>query len=138
MRAALDAGITHFDTTAGRPQQLRNEEMIGKVLAERPRESFVFGPKIHLPRDPQSGLYGKAATESEFLKIVDASLRRLRMDYVDILYHHDVSRKESALYEPVLKAMDKAKRQGENPVPRPDHAYERGGSGPGGRRIGLL
>lgn len=112
MRAALDAGITHFDTTAGRPQQLRNEGMMGRVLAGRPRESFVFGPKIHLPRDLKSGLYGKAATEAEFLKIVDESLKRLRMDYVDILYHHDVSRKESALHEPVMKAMEKAKKQG--------------------------
>jgi predicted aldo/keto reductase-like oxidoreductase len=112
MRAALDAGITHFDTTAGRPQQLRNEEMIGKVLSGRPRESFVFGPKIHLPRNLKTGFYGKEATEGEFLKIFDASLKRLRMDYVDILYHHDVSRKESALYEPIMKAMDKAKRQG--------------------------
>lgn len=34
------------------------------------------------------------------------------MDYVDILYHHDVSRRESALYEPVMKAMEKAKKAG--------------------------
>jgi len=31
MQAALDAGITHFDSTAAQPQQMRNEEMIGKV-----------------------------------------------------------------------------------------------------------
>jgi predicted aldo/keto reductase-like oxidoreductase len=112
MRAAIDAGITHFDTTAGHPQQLRNEEMIGEVLKGRPRESFIFGPKIHLPRNQITGLYEKGATEGEFLKKLEASLKRLKMDYVDILYHHDVSRKESALYEPVMKAMDKAKKEG--------------------------
>lgn len=112
LRAALDAGITHFDTTAGLPQQLRNEVIIGEVLKGRPRDSFVFGPKIHLPRNRTSGLYEKEATEEEFLRKLDASLKRLKMDYVDILYHHDVSRKESALYEPVMKAMDKAKRAG--------------------------
>jgi len=112
MRAALDAGITHFDTTAGLPQQLRNEEMIGKVLKGRPRESYIFGPKIHLPRNQITGLYGKGATEEEFLKKLDASLKRLKMDYVDILYHHAVSRRESAIYEPVINAMDKAKRAG--------------------------
>jgi hypothetical protein len=32
MQAALDAGITHFDSTAAQPQQMRNEEMIGEVL----------------------------------------------------------------------------------------------------------
>jgi predicted aldo/keto reductase-like oxidoreductase len=112
MRAALDAGITHFDTTASLPQQLRNEIMIGEVLRGRPRESFIFGPKIHLHRNPVTGLYDKEATEEEFLKKLDASLKRLKMDYVDILYHHDVWRKESALYEPVMKAMEKAKRDG--------------------------
>jgi len=112
MRAALDAGISHFDTTAAHPQQERNETMIGEVLKGRPRESFIFGPKIHLPRNQITGLYEKGATEEEFLKKLDASLKRLRMDYVDILYHHDVSRKESALHEPVMNAMDKAKRAG--------------------------
>jgi predicted aldo/keto reductase-like oxidoreductase len=112
MRAALDAGITHFDTTAGLPQQSHNEVMIGEVLKGHPRESFIFGPKIHLPRNQTTGLYEKGATAEEFLKKLDASLKRLRMDYVDILYHHDVWRRESAFHEPVMKAMDKAKREG--------------------------
>lgn len=112
MRAALDAGITHFDTTAGQPQQVRNEIMIGEVTRGRPRDSFVFGPKIHLPQNQTTGLYEKGATEQEFLKKLDASLKRLKIDYVDIVYHHAVSRRESALYEPIMKAMDKAKKQG--------------------------
>jgi predicted aldo/keto reductase-like oxidoreductase len=112
MRAALDAGITHFDTTAAHPQQGHNEVMIGEVLKGRPRESFVFGPKIHLPRNQITGLYESRATEEEFSKRLDASLRRLKMDYVDVLYHHDVWKKESALHEPVMKAMDKARRAG--------------------------
>ena len=112
MRAAIDAGVTHFDTTAMLPQQLRNEEMIGKALSGRPRESFIFGPKIHLPRNQGTGLYDKRATEEQFFKKLDASLKRLKMDYVDILYHHDVSRKETGLYEPIMKAMEKAKKQG--------------------------
>ncbi len=112
MQAALDAGIMHFDTTAGHPQQERNEAMIGQVLKGRPRGSFVFGPKIHLPRNQTTGLYDKGATEQEFIKILDASLKRLNLDYVDILYHHDVRRKESAVHEPVMNAMDKAKRAG--------------------------
>ena len=112
MRAALDAGIIHFDTTAVFPQQRLNEEMIGEVLKGRPRESFIFGPKIHLPRNQITSLYEKGATEEEFLKKLDASLQRLKMDYVDILYHHAVSRKESALYEPIMRAMEKAKKAG--------------------------
>jgi predicted aldo/keto reductase-like oxidoreductase len=112
MRAAIDAGITHFDTTADPLQQEHNEAMIGEVLRGRPRESFVFGPKIHLPRNLTTGLYERRATEEEFTRKLDASLKRLKMEYVDVLYHHDVWKKESALHEPVMKAMDKAKRAG--------------------------
>ena len=112
MRAALDAGITHFDSTAGQPQQIRNEEMIGEVLRDVPRESVVFGTKIHLPQNYNTGLYTKAATEDEFLKKLDTALKRLKMDYVDIVYHHMVSRRESAFHEPAMKAMEKAKKAG--------------------------
>ncbi len=112
MRAALDAGITHFDSTAGQPQQMRNEEMIGEVLKGRPRDSFVFGTKVHLPQNYTTGIYTKAATEDEFLKKLDMALKRLKMDYVDIVYHHMVSRRESAFHEPAMKAMEKAKKAG--------------------------
>jgi uncharacterized protein len=112
IKAALDAGITHFDSTAGQPQQIRNEEVIGDVLKGWPRESVIYGTKIHLPRDYKTGLYEKTATEKEFTEYLDAALKRLQMDYVDILYHHMVSRRESAFYEPVMKAMDKAKKAG--------------------------
>jgi predicted aldo/keto reductase-like oxidoreductase len=112
MRAALDAGITHFDSTAAQPQQMRNEEMIGEVLKGVPRESVVFGTKIHLSQDYKTGLYTKEATEDQFLKKLDAALIRLKMDYVDIVYHHMVSRRESAFHEPAMNAMEKAKKAG--------------------------
>ncbi len=112
IQAALDAGITHFDSTAGQPQQIHNEEMIGEVLKGVPRESVVFGTKIHLPQDYKTGLYTKAATEDEFLMQLDKALKRLKMDYVDIVYHHMVSRRESAFHEPAMKAMEKAKKAG--------------------------
>ena len=112
IKAALDAGITHFDSTAAQPQQIRNEEMIGEVLKGWPRESFIYGTKIHLPQDYKTGLYEKTATENKFTEYLDAALKRLQMDYVDILYHHMVSRRESAFYEPVMKAMEKAKKAG--------------------------
>jgi len=112
IEAALDAGITHFDSTAAQPQQARNEEMLGQVLKGRSRESFIYGTKIHLPQDNKTGLYMNTATEKEFTSKLDAALKSLQLDYVDILYHHMVSRRESAFYEPVMKAMEKAKKAG--------------------------
>lgn len=112
IKAAIDAGVNHFDSTAAQPQQMRNEEMIGNVLKGRARESFIYGTKIHLPQDYKTGLYEKTATEEEFTRMLDAALKNLQMNYVDIVYHHSVSRRESAFYEPVMNAMEKAKKAG--------------------------
>jgi predicted aldo/keto reductase-like oxidoreductase len=111
IRAALDSGILLLDT-AHSYMQGRNEEVIGSVIKGRPRDSYLIGSKVNLPRDHKTGRYAEGATEEEFLKKLDLSLQRLGIDYVDILYHHSVSLRESAFYEPALNAMTKAKKAG--------------------------
>jgi len=111
IRAALDGGIVLLDTAHGYMGG-RNEETIGSVIKGRPRDSFMIGSKVSLPKDRSTGLYLEGATTEEFLKKLDISLKRLGVDHVEILYHHGVSNKESVAYEPVLKAMEKAKKEG--------------------------
>ena len=111
VRAALDAGMVHLDTAHGY-QRGKNEQIIGEVLKGRPRDSFVIATKISLPRNNITGLYRKGVTAEDFLSRVDISLKRLGLEYVDILYHHNVWKRESALFEPVLKAMEKIKKEG--------------------------
>ena len=111
IRAALDSGMVLLDTAHGYMGG-RNEETIGSVIKGRPRDSFMIGSKVSLPQDRSTGLYLEGATTDEFLRKLDISLKRLGVDHVEILYHHGVSRKESVVYEPVLKAMEKAKKEG--------------------------
>jgi len=111
IRAALDSGMVHLDTANGYMRG-KNEEVIGQVIKGRPRDSFVIGTKIYLPRDESTGLHKETATEQFFLSRLDTSLKRLGLDYVDILYHHNVWKKEFALYEPAMKALEKAKKEG--------------------------
>jgi uncharacterized protein len=111
IRTALDSGIQLLDT-AHAYMQGRNEEVIGSVIKGRPRDSYYIGSKVALPQDRITGIYSEGATEVEFTKKLDLSLKRLGLDHVDILYHHNVSRRESAFYEPVLNAMAKAKKEG--------------------------
>ena len=111
IRAALDSGIVFLDTAHGYMQG-RNEEVIGTVIKGRPRDSFVIASKVSLPQNRTTGLYTEGATTEEFLKKLDISLKRLGLDYIDILYQHGVSRRESALFEPALTALEKAKRDG--------------------------
>jgi len=111
IRTALDSGMVLLDT-AHAYMQGRNEEVIGGVIKGRPRDSYMIGSKVSLPQDRTTGRYIDGATEAEFLKKLDLSLKRLGIDHVDILYSHNVSQRESASYEPVLNAMTKAKKAG--------------------------
>lgn len=111
VRAALDSGVLLLDT-AHAYMGGRNEEMIGEVIKGRPRGSYFIASKVNLPQDRATGLYVEGATTEEFLKRLDLSLKRLGIDYVDILYQHGVTRKESVAFEPVLKGFDKAKKDG--------------------------
>jgi len=111
IRAALDSGVLLLDTAHGYMQG-RNEETIGEVIKRRPRDSYYIATKVNLPQDRTKGLFTEGATTEEFLRRLDTSLKRLGLDYVDILHLHGVSRKESVVFEPALKAFEQAKRDG--------------------------
>ena len=112
VKAALAKGVTHLDTAHGY-QNGKNEEMLGELLQEYPRDSYTIATKIHQPgTDKKTGLYSEAATEKTFLDMFKISMERLKLDYVDILYHHMPASREATLHEPTLNAMKKLKKQG--------------------------
>lgn len=111
VEAALNGGIIFLDT-AWIYQQGRNEEMVGSVIKNRPRDSYVLATKIWEPRDRQSGLFPETATADTFIEKFETSLKRLGVEYVDILYLHNVYNKEAALFKPYLETMKKFKKEG--------------------------
>jgi aryl-alcohol dehydrogenase-like predicted oxidoreductase len=86
VQAALDAGITSFDT-ADVYMNGAAEEVLGRALAGERRESLEIFTKVFWPTGPKGpndcGLSRKHIRES-----IDASLRRLRTDYVDLYQAH--------------------------------------------------
>jgi aryl-alcohol dehydrogenase-like predicted oxidoreductase len=81
--AAFDAGINFIDTANvyGRGAA---EELLGEVLAERERSSYVLATKVYFPMsDADRGL-----SAEQIHKQIDASLKRLRTDYVDLYQCH--------------------------------------------------
>jgi len=113
VRAALDKGIKLLDT-AHVYQGGRNEEMLGKLLKDYPRGSYYLATKI-IPDsyDKKKGTFTDARkVETSFLKKFDISMKRLSLDYVDILYLHARSTREATLYKTALKVMEKLKKEG--------------------------
>jgi aryl-alcohol dehydrogenase-like predicted oxidoreductase len=86
IRRALEAGITTFDT-ANMYSDGSSEEIVGRALADfARREDVVIATKVFFPMgdDPGSGGLSRAAIMTQ----VDASLRRLGTDYVDLYQIH--------------------------------------------------
>ena len=105
VRAAIAEGMVMFDT-AHSYQRGRNEEMLGRVLADYPRESFVIATKVALGRG------SSAECLRDFLSAVDLSLQRLNMSYVDILYAHGVDSREFGLNPTLVESLKQAKQTG--------------------------
>ncbi len=108
VRAALDAGITTFDT-ADAYANGRAESVLGDALAHERRESLEIFTKVYWPTGPaghnDTGLSRKHIAES-----IDASLRRLRTDYVDLYQAHRFDT-ETPLEE-TMQAFAQTVRQG--------------------------
>jgi aryl-alcohol dehydrogenase-like predicted oxidoreductase len=89
LERALALGITFFDT-ADMYGSGTNEELLGGFLGAR-RRSVVVATKFGIVRDPANPAYrGFNATPEYCLKACDASLKRLRTDYIDLYYLHRV------------------------------------------------
>ena len=90
LRRAFDRGITHFDLANNYgPPPGSAEENAGRLLAEdfsSHRDELVISTKAgHLMWD---GPYGEWGSRKHMLSSLDQSLKRLRLDYVDIFYAH--------------------------------------------------
>jgi aryl-alcohol dehydrogenase-like predicted oxidoreductase len=83
VRAAFDAGINFIDT-ANVYGRGASETLLGEVLADYERSSYVLATKVYFPMsDTDSGL-----SAAQIHKQIDASLQRLRTDYVDLYQCH--------------------------------------------------
>jgi aryl-alcohol dehydrogenase-like predicted oxidoreductase len=86
VRAALDAGISSFDT-ADVYANGAAESVLGEALAGVPRESIEIFTKVYWPTGPK-GHNASGLSRKHILESIDASLRRLRTDYVDLYQAH--------------------------------------------------
>jgi aryl-alcohol dehydrogenase-like predicted oxidoreductase len=103
---AFDAGVTFFDTADGYGNGV-SEEILGRALQGR-RHAAVVATKVFNPmgRGPNdSGL-----SRTHIMSGLEASLKRLGMDYVDVYYLHHVDIQTPL--EESLRAMDDLVRQG--------------------------
>jgi aryl-alcohol dehydrogenase-like predicted oxidoreductase len=102
---ALDLGITLLDTANvyGRGAA---EEVLGEALAGIPRDRYVLATKVFFPMSSTD----QGLSRGQILKQIDASLRRLRTEYVDLYQCHRYD--EHAPLEETLQALSDIVRSG--------------------------
>jgi aryl-alcohol dehydrogenase-like predicted oxidoreductase len=85
VRAALDAGITTFDT-ADVYAETRAESVMGRALKGERREGLEIFTKVFWPTGP--GRNDRGLGRKHIMESIDGSLRRLQTDYVDLYQAH--------------------------------------------------
>jgi L-glyceraldehyde 3-phosphate reductase len=111
-RRAFDLGITHFDLANNYgPPYGSAEETFGRLLELdlRPyRDELIISTKAGYDMWP--GPYGNWGSRKYLLSSLDQSLSRMKLDYVDIFYHHRPD--EDTPLEETAGALDQAVRDG--------------------------
>ena len=112
IRAAFDAGITHFDLANNYgPPAGSAEENFGTILKEdfkNHRDELIISTKAGYYM--WDGPYGEWGSRKYLLASLDQSLRRMGLDYVDIFYSHRPD--PDTPLEETLGALDTAVKQG--------------------------
>lgn len=81
--AAFESGVNFFDT-ANIYSEGRSEEVLGRALAGRPRDSYIVATKVfgEMPNGD------RGLSHEQVLKQIDGSLGRLQLDHVDLYQCH--------------------------------------------------
>jgi aryl-alcohol dehydrogenase-like predicted oxidoreductase len=105
VQAAFDAGINFIDTANVYGRGVA-ETLLGEVLSGRERSSYVLATKVFFPMsDTDRGL-----SAAQIHKQIDASLQRLRTDYVDLYQCHRYD--EQTPLEETMSALSEVVRAG--------------------------
>ena len=100
IQAAIDSGINYIDTANGYMKGV-NEEIVGKVMKTNRDKAFVV-TKVHCVKKD-----GKQVRD-----MMEVSLKRLQLDYVDIMFMHMPEERQEVLNNEWIQAFDKAKKDG--------------------------
>lgn len=107
VNTALDHGITFFDTADVYGGQGKSERFLGKALGKK-RSQAIIATKFGNPMG--DGVYDTGASRGYIMRAVEASLKRLGTDYIDLYQIHKPD--PSTPIEETLRAMDDLVRDG--------------------------
>jgi len=108
VNAAIEHGVTFFDTADVYGGQGKSEEMLGNVLKGGKRQQIVLATKFAMPMGQSPDM--KGGSRRYVMNAVEASLRRLQTDYIDLYQMHAPD--ADTPIEETLSALDDLVTQG--------------------------
>jgi aryl-alcohol dehydrogenase-like predicted oxidoreductase len=108
---AIELGVTFFDTAEAYGPYV-NEELLARALESqtKPREQLIIATKFGFKLDSKGDIVGVDSRPEHIREVVEASLRRLQTDYIDLLYQHRVD--PNVPIEDVVGTMAELVREG--------------------------
>ncbi|MCD6577393.1 MAG: aldo/keto reductase [Anaerolineaceae bacterium] len=107
VHTAYDQGVNFFDT-ADMYTKGKAERILGKAINGIARETLVISSKVFYPT--MEGVNGRGLSRKHIIESIHASLKRLKLDYVDIYYCH--RHDPDTTVQEVVQTMDMLVRQG--------------------------
>lgn len=108
LKAAFKAGVNHFDS-AHQYREGQTDILLGGLIksGDLPREKIIVSTKVKM-----KGTFDDETYNRVFIESFEESLKRLTVDYVDILYLHQADTVEEVLDPRAIKALRKIKESG--------------------------
>jgi predicted aldo/keto reductase-like oxidoreductase len=112
VKGVLESGVRLFGTSTYYGNG-NNETMLGQVFKDIPRDSFMVATST-MPKgtDHQKGIFTDTTAGEAFKADIEGSMKRLNVDYLDILFLPFAAKKESVFFEPLLRVMEDFKKSG--------------------------
>ncbi|HBA87666.1 MAG TPA: aldo/keto reductase [Geobacter sp.] len=109
LRRAVELGINFWDT-AEMYGPFSNEQLLGRLLKEVPRQRLVIATKFAWRFGPHGEQIGLDSSPAQVRRSIDGSLKRLGTDYIDLYYQHRLD--PSVPIEETVGALSELVRQG--------------------------
>ncbi len=112
VKKALESGVRLLGTSSYYGNG-NNESMLGNLLKTYPRDSYMIATSA-MPKgtDHQNGVYTDSTAGESFRSDIEASMKRLNVEYLDILFLPFAAKRESVFFEPLLRVMENFKKSG--------------------------